>query len=408
MNCNHMTNLRVFRLKPMIFVAFLLVSFGSFSQNPQEYIDFALRHNPVVKAADKEISIAQEKISEAASLSNTEFSASYALGKSMPMMEKSAFSVMQYFPWFGSISARKELASAGAEAGKTELELLKKQLVFEISQRYYQLFGLQKTREILDDKISLLTTYEEMAVKAVETGKTSMVYVLKLQMKKDELENERQVVTENLQAEKIRFNKLLNRPENEEILLPESLSVSEETRDEDPGQLDAHPEVRKFEKLSEIASFSDQVNRKESAPQLGVGMEYALYTDYPDMVMPMVSLSIPIFTKKYKSVARQNQLYREQLVFQQEARKNELLGELEAAIRNRNAARFSYRSRLKNLEQVRNATKILLSNYAAGIVDFRELLDLQELELDYSIKQLEALVLFYEQSAKIDYFLKEE
>src|SRR5690625_2939142 len=214
-----------------------------------------------------------------------------------------------------------------------------------------------------------------MAVKAVETGKTSMVYVLKLQMKKDELENERQVVTENFQAEKIRFNKLLNRPENEEILLPESLSVSEETRDEDPGQLDAHPEVRKFEKLSEIASFSDQVNRKESAPQLGIGMEYALYTDYPDMVMPMVSLSIPIFTKKYKSVARQNQLYREQLVFQQEARKNELLGELEAAIRNRNAARFSYRSRLKNLKQVRNATKILLSNYAAGIVDFRELLE---------------------------------
>src|SRR5690625_7644555 len=97
MNCNHMTNLRVFRLKTMNFVAFLLVSFGSFSQNPQEYIDFALRDNPDFKAADKEISIAQEKISEAAYLSNTEFSACYALGKSMPMMEKSAYYVMQYY-----------------------------------------------------------------------------------------------------------------------------------------------------------------------------------------------------------------------------------------------------------------------------------------------------------------------
>jgi len=167
-----------------------------------------------------------------------------------------------------------------------------------------------------------------------------------------------------------------------------------------------HPELRKFEELNKVVSQADALNKKESAPGFGVGMEYMLYNEAPNMLMPMVSVSIPIFNKKYKSIAKQNKIQHEALEVQKQASQNSLIAELQTAVRSRNAARISLETQDKNLRQAENATEILFKNYETGTIDFREVLDVQELQLNFQLNRIDAIGAYFHQVSIIDYFTK--
>ena len=59
----------------------------------------------------------------------------------------------------------------------------------------------------------------------------------------------------------------------------------------------------------------------------------------------------------------------------------------------------------KNLKQAQNATEILFKNYETGTIDFREVLDVQELQLNFQINRIEAIGNYFNQVSIIDYFL---
>src|SRR5690554_4730270 len=243
-----------------------------------------------------------------------------------------------------------------------------------------------------------------MALTSVEVGQASAVSVLRLQMRQNELLERKLVLEQDYAAELITFNKIMNRQEVTEIAIVDSLKVPEKDLEIDYTNLSLHPELTKFEHLNKVVSQADALNKKESAPGFGVGMEYMLYNEAPDMLMPMVSISIPIFNKKYKSVARQNKLRYEELDVQKQASQNALIAELQTAVRSRNAARISLETQDKNLKQAENANEILLKNYETGTIDFREVLDVQELQLQFQINKIQAIGDYFKQTSVIDYF----
>jgi len=148
---------------------------------------------------------------------------------------------------------------------------------------------------------------------------------------------------------------------------------------------------------------ADIQNKKESAPDFGVGMQYMLYNEAPNMLMPMVSLSVPIFTKKYKSISQQNQLKYEELSSQKQAVQNSLIAQLQTAVKSRDAARIGVETQDKNLKQAKVATEILLKNYETGTINFEDVLDVQELQLKFQINRIEAIVAYYKQMTIINY-----
>ena len=119
--------------------------------------------------------------------------------------------------------------------------------------------------------------------------------------------------------------------------------------------------------------------------------------------MPMVSITVPIFGNKYKSVTRQNELKQRELNAQRENRHNELVSRLEAAVSNRAEARISYRTQLLNIEQANDAEEILRRNYETGTIDFNDVLDVQELQLNFELNLIEAVKNYYQASANINY-----
>ena len=84
-------------------------------------------------------------------------------------------------------------------------------------------------------------------------------------------------------------------------------------------------------------------------------------------------------------------------------RKNLLESLLISAINNREAAKISYNTQIKNLEEASNAEDILIKNYETGTINFNDVLDIQELKLQFQKKKIEATKDYYNQRAVINY-----
>lgn len=397
-----------FRIAGIFLVSLLFCGLSVQGQQLETYIQEAVNNNPSIQAVEKQHAMATEKISEVNALPNMQFSGGYMLGKSdMPMMLQGEFSVMQMFPWFGTISARGKYANALANADYLEIEIAKRNIAMVLSQSYYRLYEITKKKEVLDSNIELLEMHERLALTLVEVGQASAVSVLRLQMRQNDLIKRKLILEQDYESELIAFNKIMNRKEIAEIPILDSLNIPEKDVEIDFDRLGFHPEIAKFKELNKAVSQADILNKKESAPGFGIGMEYMLYNEGPNMLMPMVSLSIPIFSKKYKSISRQNKLKYEELDSQKQSTQNSLIARLQSAVRSRNAARISLETQEKNLKQAENANEILLKNYETGTIDFREVLDVQELQLNFQINRIEAIGAYYQQSSIIDYFIEE-
>ena len=145
---------------------------------------------------------------------------------------------------------------------------------------------------------------------------------------------------------------------------------------------------------------------------IGFGLDYIPVSEQTDMnpidngkdiLMPMVTLSIPIFNNKYKSQTKQNQLKQQEITSQKEERLNALQTMLSKAIYDRNSARISYDTQSKNLKHAKDAEEILIKNYETGTIDFNDVLDIQELQLKFQINQIESVKTYYVQSTIINY-----
>ncbi|TDI81248.1 MAG: TolC family protein, partial [Bacteroidetes bacterium] len=172
------------------------------------------------------------------------------------------------------------------------------------------------------------------------------------------------------------------------------------------------PELTKYDKLYRSIEQSELLNQKESSPIFGFGLDYIAVAERPDMsfsdngkdiVMPMVSLSIPIFNKKYRSQTRQNELWQQEILAQKQERLNKLESVLDKAINNRIAARISNDTHAKNIKQAMDAEEILIKSYETGTIDFNDVLDIQELQLKFQIDQIESVKNYYIQTTIINY-----
>ena len=59
----------------------------------------------------------------------------------------------------------------------------------------------------------------------------------------------------------------------------------------------------------------------------------------------------------------------------------------------------------KNLKQAKSAIEILLKTYETGTLDFREILDVQELQLKFQLGRIEAVSEYYKQKSIITYYI---
>ncbi|OBX23364.1 MULTISPECIES: TolC family protein [Bizionia] len=400
-------------MKHIIFIICLLfVSTFAKAQDLETLIQEALSKSPEIQKFDLQFQIASEKVNEVNSLPNTEFNFGVmAIAPEMDMpMEQFSASVMQMLPWFGTISAREHYATSMADAQYVEVTIAKRKLALSVSQFYYLLYEIRAKQKVLDENIALLETYERLALTSLEVGKASAVDVLRLQIRQNELKQEKDVLIQQNKGIQAAMNSLINREYNKDVTVVSSLEIPKGDNFYSYESLSVNPELLKYDKLYQSVEQAELLNQKEGGPMIGFGVQYINQEDSPmitssfkDMVMPMVSVSIPIFNNKYKSQTKQNELRKKEIQSQKDERLNVLTAELSKAISQRNQARIKFNTQANNLKQAEDAEEILIKNYETGTINFNDVLDIQELQLKFQMGQIETIKLYYVQTALINY-----
>ncbi|SEA21178.1 Outer membrane protein TolC [Bizionia paragorgiae] len=402
-----------FQPRILLLICFLLFTFHSMKgQELGVLINEALENNPEIQKFDFQHKIASEKVNEVNSIPNTEFNFGFmAVSPEMNMpMERFRVSVMQMLPWFGTITARENYASSMADSQYLEITIAKRKLALSVSQLYYQLYEIDAKQKVLEKNISLLQSYEQIALTSLEVGKASAVDVLKLQIRQNELQEQKEVLTQKSEGLQAALNSLLNRDYDSKVSVLSTLEIPQDDSYYSYDSLQVNPELLKYDKLYESVNQSELLNKKEGGPMIGFGVEYInqenspmITSSYKDMVMPMVSVSIPIFNKKYKSQTIQNDLRKQEIQSQKAERLNMLKSELAKAISQRNQSRISFDTQVQNLKRAEDAEEILIKNYETGTIDFNDVLDIQELQLKFQMNQVESVKNYFVQSAFINY-----
>ena len=384
------------------------------AQELQLLIDEALTNNPKIKKFELQYSIASEKVNEVNTLPNTEFGVGFFASEPETRTGAQRFkvSVKQVLPWFGNITAREKYVSSLAASKYEDITIVKRKLVASVLQSYYNLVTNTAKQVVLNNKIQLLKTYEILALTSVEVGKSSVVAVLRLQMRTNEIQQLSSTLEQQYLSEQTTFNKLLNRDKNITITVLDAMDIPSIDFETNSEKLIFHPELLKYDKLYQSITQSEVLNQKESNPMIGFGFDYVNVAKRPDMnfgdngkdiLMPMLTVSIPIFNTKRTSKTKQNNLQQEELLAQKQERLNALKVLLDTAINNRTSARISYETQAKNLKQAKYAEEILVKNYETVTIDFKDLLEIQELQLKFEMNIIESVNSYYVQTTIINY-----
>tara|TARA_R110000787_G_scaffold8495_6_gene28707 strand:- start:5504 stop:6742 length:1239 start_codon:yes stop_codon:yes gene_type:complete len=407
-----------FNIKLVLTLGACFLSFFMNAQQLEILLDEALENSPEIQKFELKYKISSEKVNEVNTIPNTEFGVGYFVSEPETRTGAQRFKVSakQMLPWFGNITARENYVNSLADAKYEDIVISKRKLIASVSQSYYNLYANKEKQEVLTENINLLETYETLALTSVEVGKASAVDVLRLQMRQNELEQLKQVLEQQYLAEQTNTNKLLNRDKDVVLKVVNDLMIPSGEFDVNTTSLALHPELLKYDKLFYSVEQSELLNQKESSPMIGFGLDYIYVEERPDMsfddngkdiLMPMVSLSIPIFNKKYKSQTKKNELQQQEIVVQKQERMNVLEIRLDKAIKERVAARISYKTQTKNLKQAENAEEILIKSYETGTIDFNDVLDIQELQLKFQMNQIESVKNYYVQTTIINYLTQQ-
>ena len=397
-------------------LVFLFVSAFAKAQQLQSYIQEAEANNPEIQAFELRYNIAEEKVNEANWIPNTEVSAGYFVSEPETRVgaQRARIGVKQMLPWFGTITARENYATAMADAEYVDITIAKRKLALSVAQSYYRLYSIRAKQVVLDENIQLLETYERLALISVEVGKASAVDVLRLQIRQNELQQQKEVLEEEFTAEQTAFNNLLNRDSMMTVDVVPEMEIPQEDPFYDNEALRLNPELLKYDKLYESVAQSELLNQRESLPMIGFGVDYlpvtgndnSMFSDNgKDILMPMVTMTIPIFNNRYKSITKQNELRQQEIEFQKSNRLNVLESAFAKAQSQRNQARIAYNTQARNLKQAQDAEEILVKNYETGTIDFNDVLDIQELQLKFQLNQVESIQKHYTQSAIVNYLI---
>lgn len=238
------------------------------------------------------------------------------------------------------------------------------------------------------------------------SGVTSLADLYRIQIEIGDLENNIALLENNRNTVTARFNSYLNRPPATPLALPDTLktdslslsltSVSDSILANNPmlGMLD-------YEQQS-LAARKKMVTRM-GYPMVGLGVNYSLINKSEmstsemngrDMIMPMVTVTLPIYRKKYKAMQAEAELTRAATVQNYKATANSLQTEYYEALQQYHDAERRTKLYKSQSELARKSLDIMVRSFSASTsgTGLTEILGIRQQLLDYEIKRTSALV----------------
>jgi outer membrane protein TolC len=400
-------------MRKILIIFILFFAYNVEGQSINDYYIIAAENNPELKAKYKEFEAAMQKIPQVSSLPDPNLSMGYFISPVETRLgpQNMRFSLTQIFPWFGTLKAQKNATTLMAESKYQAFLNAKNILYSQVATAYYPLYELVKLKEIEQENIKILESYKNIANAKFENGKGSLVDVLRVDIMIKDAQTNLEILTKKEPALTSWLNSILNRKYDEKIVVAQEIEVIELPIEYRKDSITTNPILQELELKKQASEVAIEVARKQGLPKLGLGLDYVLVgkgmNNFPDsgkdIIMPMVSVSLPIFRKKYNAATKEAKLMQESYAFQKEAYENKLNGTYYKLVFELEKERDLLKLYEGQVLTLSKSLNLLFAYYSNANKDFEEVLRMQQELLKYQKMQLSSTSTFYIKLAELDY-----
>jgi outer membrane protein, heavy metal efflux system len=240
------------------------------------YLQTALGSNPAISQAFARYRAALQKLPQVSALPNPmlAFTNYLRLPETRVGSQTNAVTFSQQFPWFGTLSAREQIAAKEAAILQKQYEASKDQVIWKVKTSYYSLALVDRALKINDEERLLLEHYEELAQSRYQQGAGLQQAVVKLQAEITRNQSQREELRSRRVDAEASLNALVNRPADTtvpKVALPQVLKVTldykqlyQVGRQSRPDLLAALLQIERDEKRIDLA-------RKDRWPAFSLG-----------------------------------------------------------------------------------------------------------------------------------------
>ncbi len=163
-------------MSQLIFWQYSFSQISSDSSRMDQYLEIAVKNNPGIKASFSQYLAALQRVPQVGALPDPQAAMNFFL---KPMEQVSgnqigSISVMQMFPWFGTLRSSKDEASGMAKARYQQFEADKADLFYKVKSSWYLLNKYYRQVKLVEENLSFLQSFENLSlIKFQSPGESS-------------------------------------------------------------------------------------------------------------------------------------------------------------------------------------------------------------------------------------------
>ncbi len=366
----------------------------------QTYIELALRNRSGLKSAYEKWQESTAMKGSAGALENPLLSYSYGYTEfSDPVgPDRQKFGIMQPFPWFGTLGAKKNAVALISDADYQSYLAEELRTIYQVKSAYYDYYFSTRQLALTRESFELMRQFENVIRTRYETGLAMHPDLIKAQIELGQMEEMIRSMEQMLDPTRARMLALLNLPTGTSLPMPNDFSVPELSFSTDSLVATAEiasPNLASIAKQVESQRAEVSVVKKMTLPELMLGVEYERATLLNDMTLEKetmneymftVQVSLPIWFGKNRAMrdAARSRVRMSEYMYQEE--RNDVASMIAMA-------NFEYADALRKLRLYRNglipkakeSLNVSFTSYQSGQTDFLMLLDAQRQLFDFEL-----------------------
>ena len=370
------------------------------------YIAEAIRNNPALMSEYQAYQAQMANAQGAGVLSDPQLSVGlfpqamhHVNGKQL-----ATITIMQMFPWFGTLKAGREQMEYKAQEAYQKFREKSLSTAFNVEKQWYSILATQEKVKAVKQKRALLNDIKKVAIylyKNYTAGRdTKMSDQLRLDAEDERLKEQTESLETQLTLQKQQFNITLHRQPNAALSLPDSIPLRQMPTFNWTEIERNNPKLAQYSAIQKAFKSQEEQTRAKGMPMIGVGLQYMLNgkVDMPmmpnmngkDMVMPMVSVTIPIYRKKITSAIHSAQLMERSAAYNYQSQ----LDALQSTYLSIEQRADDIKRKLKLYESevslLNRTLELMQKEYATGATSLTDILQTTRESIDYDLLKAEA------------------
>ena len=235
------------------------------------------------------------------------------------------------------------------------------------------------------------------------SGSSGLADLYRIQIEKGELGNDIALLKNQQNTIEARFNSYLNRPVQSKVAIADTLktdTLNITLQAVSDSMLNNNPMLGMLQYEEQSLEARKKMVTRMDYPMLGVGLNYSVINkssmstssmNGKDMIMPMVSISLPIYRKKYNAMKTEAILLMTASERNYEATANSLQTEYYEALQLYQDAQRRIILYENQSQLAKNSLEIMIKSFSASGSGLTDILRIRQQTLEYEYRQVEAV-----------------